>query len=134
MEILMQLFGAMVVFTYQCFDRVVINGYLSTLSRSENVVYFFRHVLGIQRITKEVLAKRTTDYQHWVEAFARNHAIPIEWAQKAVRKEDRVRPLLKAMKQKTSSASTSFSKVWNRAARFAPWNLSLKPMIPITAF
>ena len=29
METLMQLFGSMVIFVYHCFDRIVINGYLS---------------------------------------------------------------------------------------------------------
>jgi hypothetical protein len=36
-------------------------------------------VHGVSPLTKEVLAKRTQDYQQWVEAFARNHRIPIEW-------------------------------------------------------
>ncbi len=42
-------------------------------------------------ITKEILSERTNQYQNWVEAFARNHRIPIEWAEKGVRKEDFVR-------------------------------------------
>jgi hypothetical protein len=28
------------------------------------------------------LSQRTADYQNWVEAFARNHNIPIEWAER----------------------------------------------------
>ena len=32
---------------YHCFDRMVINGYLSALTRPENAVYFFREVLGV---------------------------------------------------------------------------------------
>jgi hypothetical protein len=35
-------------------------------------------------IGKEVLSRRTNEYQAWVEAFARNHA-PIEWAEPKVR-------------------------------------------------
>jgi hypothetical protein len=100
MESLLQLFGAMVMFTYHCFDRLVINGYLSMLSRPEQVVYLFRYVLGIKAITKEVLARRTADYQNWVESYARNHGIPIQWAEKGVRKEDYVRPFLKKAKQR----------------------------------
>jgi hypothetical protein len=34
-----------------------------------------------------------------VEAFARNHSIPIEWAEKGVRKEDYVRPQLRRMER-----------------------------------
>jgi hypothetical protein len=53
---------------YHCFDRIVINGYLSGLSRPEQVVWFFREVLGFPVVSKEVLSQRTKDYQGWVEA------------------------------------------------------------------
>ena len=42
MERFTKLFGSPIVFVYHCFDRVVIHGYLSGLSRPEQVVYFFR--------------------------------------------------------------------------------------------
>jgi hypothetical protein len=100
MEKLLAVFGTMIVFTYHCFDRIVINGYLSMLSRPEQISYFFRQVLGIKAITKEVFAKRTSEYQHWVEAYALNHDIPIQWAEKGIRKEDFTRPWLAKMKQK----------------------------------
>ena len=100
MELFSRLFGSLLVFVYHCFDRVVINGYLSGMSRPEQVVYFFHEVLRIPVITKEVLRRRTTDYQNWVEAFARNHSAPIEWAQKGVRKEDAVLPSLRRMERK----------------------------------
>jgi hypothetical protein len=45
MELFSRLFGSLLVFVYHCFDRVVINGYLSGLSRPEQAVYFFREVL-----------------------------------------------------------------------------------------
>jgi hypothetical protein len=51
-------------------------------------------------VSKELLSQRTTDYQNWVEAFARNHDIPIQWAEKGVRKEDFVRPWLRRMVKK----------------------------------
>src|SRR6201987_4444085 len=97
MELFTTLFGDLLVFVYHCFDRIVIHGYLSGLSRPEQVVYFFRQVLGVPVVSKEVLSRRTTDYQAWVEAFARNHDIPIEWAEKGVRKEDYVQPWLRKM-------------------------------------
>src|SRR5262249_30893339 len=80
----------LLVFVYHCFDRIVIHGYLSGLSRPEQVVHFFRRVVGVPVVSKEVLTQRTADYQNWVEAFARNHDIAIEWAKKGVRKEDYV--------------------------------------------
>jgi hypothetical protein len=69
MELFLQLFSDLLDFVYHCFDRIVINGYLSGLSRPEQVVYFFRQVLGIPVVSKEVLSQRTNDYRSWVEAY-----------------------------------------------------------------
>jgi len=99
METLLQIFAPMLIFVYHCFDRIVINGYLSMLSRPENVVYFFKQVVGVASITKEVLSARTNQYHNWVESFAGNHDIPIQWAEKGVRKEDFVRPWLRKMER-----------------------------------
>jgi hypothetical protein len=102
MELFAKLFGSLLVLVYHCFDRIVIHGYLSGLSRPEQVVHFFRQVLGIPVLSKDVLSQRTNDYQSWVEAFARNHKIPIEWAEKGVRKQDHVLPALRRLvKNKT---------------------------------
>jgi hypothetical protein len=97
MELFTKLFDNLLVFVYHCFDRIVIHGYLSGLSRPEQVVYFFHEVLGIPVADKGVLSRRTNDYRDWVEAFARNHRIPIEWAEKGVRKEDHVLPALRRL-------------------------------------
>jgi hypothetical protein len=35
--------------------------------------------------------ERTRVYQAWVAAYARHHALPLEWTQKVERKEDLVR-------------------------------------------
>ncbi len=100
MELFTQLFGDLLAFVYHCFDRIVIYGYLSGLARSEQVVHFFRQVVGVPVVSKEVLSQRTADYQAWVEAFARNHRLPIEWAEKGVRKEDHVVPWQRRMARK----------------------------------
>src|SRR3984957_41776 len=97
METFTQLFGDLLAFVYHCFDRIVIYGYLSGLSRPEQVVHFFRNVVGVAVVDKEVFSRRTADYQAWVEAFARNHRLPIEWAEKGVRKEDHVLPSQRRM-------------------------------------
>jgi hypothetical protein len=47
MELFTKLFGDLLVFVYHCFDRMVIHGYLSGLSRpDEQVVHFCRNVVG----------------------------------------------------------------------------------------
>jgi hypothetical protein len=99
METFTKLFGSLLLFVYHCFDRIVINGYLTNLSRPEQIVYFFRQVVGIPVVSKEVLSQRTNDYRNWVEAFARNHGLPIEWAEKGVRKEKHVLPALRRLEK-----------------------------------
>ena len=100
MERFTRLFGDLLTFVYHCFDRIVIHGYLSGLSRPEQVVHFVHHVLGIPVVSKEVLSRRTVDYRDWVEAYARNHKIPMEWAEKGLRKEDHVLPALRRMEKR----------------------------------
>ena len=100
MELFTRLFGDLLTFVYHCFDRIVIHGYLSGLSRPEQVVHFVHHVLGIPVVSKEVLSRRTDDYRDWVEAFARNHKIPMEWAEKGLRKEDHVLPALRRLEKR----------------------------------
>jgi hypothetical protein len=99
METFAKLFGSLVVFVYHCFDRMVILGHMPLLTRPEHIVHFFRDVHGTYPITKEALRQRTDEYHRWVDAFARNQDIPIEWAQKGVRKEDYVRPALHRMER-----------------------------------
>ena len=74
MELFDKLFASPLVLVYHCFDRMVINGYLSGLSRPEQVVHFFREVVGVPSITKEVLRQRTDDYRRWVEGRKANLA------------------------------------------------------------
>jgi hypothetical protein len=116
MELFAKLFDSLLVLVYHCFDRIVIHGYLSGLSRPEQVVYFFRHVLAIPVVDKDVLSRRTNDYQGWVEAYARNHHIPIQWAEKGVRKEDYVLPALRRMEKNNAFGVYLISRAWNRGA------------------
>jgi hypothetical protein len=103
METFRKLFGSLLALVYHCFDRVVIQGYLPLLTRPAHIVHFFRDVHGIYPITQQALAQRTQDYQHWVEAFARNH--PLQWPEKdmkkkGLRQEDYVQPYLRALQRR----------------------------------
>ena len=100
MEIFAKLFGSLLALVYHCFDRIVILGHLPLLTRPENIVHFFRDIHRVEIISKEVLRQRTDDYPHWVEAFARKRKLPMEWAEKGVRKEDYVRPHLQRMERR----------------------------------
>ena len=118
MELFTQLFGDLLAFVYHCFDRIVIYGYLSGLSRPEQVVHFFRNVVGVATVSKEVLSQRTADYQAWLEAFARNHRLPIEWAEKGVRKEDHVLPWQRRMARQDAYGVYFIFKSMEQGASF----------------
>src|SRR6266852_5805877 len=100
METFHSLFGKLLVFVYHCFDRIVIQGYQPLLSRSGQIVHFFRDVHGQYPITPQVLAKRTAEYRGWVQGYARNHKIPVLKAEKGVSKENAVRPHLQRMERR----------------------------------
>ena len=99
MEKLARLFGRSIRFAYHCFDRIMIRGYLSALSRPENIVYFFRTIKQVECISKETLRQRTDQYLSWVNAYTTNHQIPITWSQKDVRKKDDLAPLRTRMQR-----------------------------------
>ena len=90
MQLFLNLFEPYLQWVYHCFDRIVINGHLLGLMRESQIVYFFRDVCGHPKLTKELLRQRSQHYQNWVEHFARNHKVPLIWAEKHVRKEDLV--------------------------------------------
>jgi hypothetical protein len=100
METFAKLFERFLVFVYHCFDRIVIQGYLPLLTRPAHIVHFFRDVHGQYPITPQVLAKRTPEYRGWVEAYARNHKIPMLRAEKGVSKEKCVLPHLQRMERR----------------------------------
>jgi hypothetical protein len=58
MDVFPKLFGDLLVFVYHCFDRIVIHGYLRNLPRPDQVVHFFRNVVGVPAVSKEVLHSR----------------------------------------------------------------------------
>jgi hypothetical protein len=97
METFAKLFERFLVFIYHCFDRIVIQGYLPLLTRPAHIVHFFRDVHGQYPITPQILSKRTSEYRAWVEAYARNHKVPIKKHEKGMSMEDHVRPHLRRM-------------------------------------
>jgi hypothetical protein len=99
MEKLVQLFGRSIRFAYHCFDRIVIRGYLSTLSRPNNLMYFFRTLKQEPCIGKETLRRRTDQYLSWLNAYTKNNEIPIRWAEKDIRKKDDLTPIRHRMQR-----------------------------------
>src|SRR5215469_16044768 len=78
-------------------------------------------------ISKEVLRQRTNDYHRWVEAFAKKHHIPLQWAEKGVRKEDYVRPHLRRLERQNQFGVYFILKSMERGPSFR----SAVPRFPV---
>jgi len=97
MEQFLSLFKDFIRFTYSCFDRIVLNGYIVNLIKESDIIYFFKQIVGKKLIDKETLSERTKDYVKWVEAYSKKNNIPFEWAVKGERKEEITKPYLEKM-------------------------------------
>jgi len=118
MEKFLSLFAKKIKFFYWSWDRIVINGYLTTLFRPEQLVRFFHDIAGKKCITKEVLKERTAIYNAWVASYAANRHIPIIEAQEVKRikrKEDFVLPFYRRLKGHEGVACILKSMEQNRS-------------------
>ena len=132
MELFTNLFSDLLVLVYHCFDQ---HCHPRLFERS--VTPGAGRILlspGRRRSGGEQrgVSQRTTDYQNWVEAFARNHNIPMEWAEKGVRKEDYVQPWLRKMVRKNAYGVYSIKSMEQGPSFRVMPNFPTK--IPITAF
>jgi hypothetical protein len=89
---LSELLGRAVQFVYTCWDRIVLTGYIERLQRPENLVYFFREVVGIACLEPSVLEQRTNAYKAWVRRITDEQDIPVLAAPSGLRKEELVEP------------------------------------------
>jgi hypothetical protein len=95
---LSELLGRHVQFVYTAWDRIVLTGYIDQLQRPENLVRYFREVVGITSITPEVLMSRTPPYRAWVARYCRDHQVPLLQAPRGVRKEEVVAPYYRGLR------------------------------------
>jgi len=98
MEPLLDVLGQVVQFAYTCWDRIVLSGYIERLQRPENLIYFFRSVVGIDVIEPAVLEQRTNAYKAWVRRVTEEHDIPVVAAPRGVKKEELVEPYYRHLK------------------------------------
>ena len=132
METFAKLFASLLALVYHCFDRVVILGHLPLLTRSENIVHFFRDIRQSKTISKEVLRQRTKDYHRWVEVFAKRRKLPVEWAEKGcARKTTFALPAAHAAAP--SVRCLLHPQKHGFGPCFAPPFPGFRPRIPITA-
>ena len=129
MELFTKLFGSLLLFVYHCFDRLVIHGYLWGLSRPEQVVYFFRHVVGVAAVDKEVLRRRTAHTRTGSRPLPATTAFPSSGPSRGCGRKTML-TALRPMVRSQRTASTSSSRAWSRVPPFVARCPSIRPRDP----
>ena len=79
-------------FDYSCFDRILLNGVIQVLQNPACVVGFLKEKRQAARVTPAYFRAISTDYHHFVQAFAEQRHVEIVQPPKDVRREEWVEP------------------------------------------
>lgn len=90
METFYRLFLNKIKFSYDSFDRIVINGYITSFHKPGNLTYYFKFILGHLFVNKKLLFSVTERYKKIIEQFAKNNRLSCEYVENKVRKEELV--------------------------------------------
>jgi hypothetical protein len=79
-------------FTYSCFDRLILSGYINRFHSPGSVIWFLRDHRNLGYLNRATFSSLSRDYHHWVEDFARQHELDILQPPSDTRREDLVEP------------------------------------------
>ncbi|MBF0422409.1 MAG: hypothetical protein HQL73_05395, partial [Magnetococcales bacterium] len=71
-------FQANIDFTYSCFDRVIVRGYILKLFTAGGIVFLLR-TLGFNKISNSIMRILTDQLNAHIEKEAKAKGIPIHW-------------------------------------------------------
>jgi hypothetical protein len=75
-------------FDYSCFDRILLNGVIQILQNPACVVGFLKEKRQADRVTPAYFKAISTDYHHFVQAFAEKRHVEVLMPPKGVRREE----------------------------------------------
>lgn len=87
-------------FSYDSFDRIVLNGYLLRFHKATNVLYYFKEILGHRFIHKKLLFSVTENYKRKINEIVKRQHVYCEYIDKGKRKEDFVYKYLRPYEKK----------------------------------
>jgi hypothetical protein len=79
-------------FTYSCFDRLLLNGYVRALHYGGAMVTFLRHCRAAKAVSPEYLRSISNRYHAWLDKEARQHGLSMVTPPKDIRRHDWVEP------------------------------------------
>jgi hypothetical protein len=74
-------------FSYDSFDRIVVNGYIMNFHKAKSLNYYFKVILGYRFVNQKLLLAITKKYNQEIESYVRTHHLICEWVENSVRKE-----------------------------------------------
>jgi hypothetical protein len=87
-------------FSYACFDRIILNGYILPFQHTEcggTIHWFLRTYRQAPRMSRAYFAQIAADYHGWVDRFAEQAGIAIVEPPKGARREDLVAPYFQTL-------------------------------------
>ena len=86
-----KLFINKLAFCYDCFDRIVINGYIMYFHQCTNLSYYFKVILGHKFVNKKLLFSVTTSYKNKIEQLSSKLGLSCEYIDNHKRKDEFVK-------------------------------------------
>jgi hypothetical protein len=86
-----------IAFRYQCFDRLLLNGYIPNLLFPGCAASFLRHRRNADPPSPAFLRRIANDYHAWLQARADQLALPIRTPPPGVRRHDWVEPFYREL-------------------------------------
>ena len=83
---------AAIRFSYACFDRVILHGYIHSLQRPGSVIWFLKNRRHAPNLTRAYFSSLCSEYHSWIEDFAQKQGLDILQPEKDTRREDLVEP------------------------------------------
>jgi hypothetical protein len=81
-----------IAFSYSCFDRLLLHGYIRALQFGGSIVWFLRHHRQADRVSPAYLRRISGDYHRWLEEEVQREGLPLATPPRDVRRQDWVEP------------------------------------------
>ena len=92
-------------FDYSCFDRILLNGVIQVLQNPACVVGFLKQKRQAARVTPAYFKAISTDYHHFVQAFAEKRHVEVLMPPKGIRREEWVDPFYQRLQGQAGMAA-----------------------------
>lgn len=144
MEKFYKLFLNKLKFSYDSFDRIVLNGYIWTFHKAASLSFYFRVILAHGFVNKKLLFSVTEAYKQRIADFAHRHQLSCEYVANSLRKDSFVEKYRQRFEKnekfgvyyilKTIENESTFRVVYPHGVDSDPQNYLAKTRKPFTHY